>query len=188
MSARSLTDAHRADLVQLTGLAERDLTLIWAQVSSAVDARDGLLDVLPRLVEIYGAAAATLGADFYEELRADAEVSGRFTAIAAPLPDQGRTDALARWGVTPMFSATPDKVAALVLVAGGLQRIIANAARQSVVLSTVDDRRARGWRRSASDGCDWCRDLAHGDVVHTAKAAEFESHDHCNCVAAPVFD
>jgi len=61
------------------------------------------------LVAIYGSAAATLGADWYDEMRAAAAVKGRFRAIPAELPDQGRTDALARRGVSPLFSADFDK-------------------------------------------------------------------------------
>lgn len=184
----TLTAAHRRDLAELTGLAQKDLTLIWARFNTAEIARDGLMEVLPRLVSIYGSAAATLGADWYDEMRDAAAVKGRFRAIPAELPDQGRTDALARWGVTPLFSATPDFASSLTLVSGGLQRIIFNADRESVTRSSVADPKASGWQRVGSGAsCEFCSMLLGRGAVYSEATADFLSHDHCNCGAEPVF-
>jgi hypothetical protein len=185
----TLTAAHRRDLAELTGLAQKDLTLIWRDFNTATAARDGLIELLPRLVSIYGSAAATLGADWYDEMRDAAAVRGRFRAIPAELPDRGRTDALARWGVGPLFSATPDYDSALTLVSGGLQRIVSNADRESVVRSSVADPKARGWQRVGSGAsCGFCSMLLGRGAVYSEATADFESHDHCNCGAEPVFD
>ena len=185
----TLTAAHRRDLAELTGLAQKDLTLIWREFNTATAARDGLIELLPRLVSIYGSAASTLGADWYDEMRAAAKVKGRFRAIPAELPDIGRTDALARWGVSPLFSATPDYASALTLVFGGLERIVSNADRESVTGSSVADPRARGWQRVGSGAsCDFCSMLLDRGAVYTEATADFETHDHCNCSAEPVFE
>lgn len=186
MSA-TLTRAHRRDLAELTGLAERDLTLIWGKFNTATAARDGLIELLPQLVSIYGAAAATLGADWYDEMRDEAAVKGTFRAIPAELPDRGRTDALARWGVTPLFAAEPDFDTSLVKVTGGLQRIISNADRQTVQTSSVQDRHARGWARAGTGRCDFCAMLIGRGAVYTEATADFETHDHCGCLAVPEF-
>jgi len=184
----TLTAAHRRDLAELTGLAQNDLSLIWREFNTATAARDGLIELLPRLVAIYGSAAATLGADWYDEMRDAAAVKGRFRAIPAELPDQGRTDALARWGVSPLFSATPDYASALTLVSGGLERIVFNADRQSVTGSSVADPRARGWQRvGAGASCDFCSMLLDRGAVYSEATADFLTHDHCNCGAEPVF-
>ena len=185
----TLTAAHRRDLAELTGLAQNDLSLIWRDFNTATTARDGLIELLPQLVAIYGSAAATLGADWYDEMRAAAAVKGRFRAIPAELPDQGRTDALARWGVTPLFSAEPDFASALTLVSGGLQRIVSNTDRQSVTGSSVADPRARGWQRVGSGAsCEFCSMLLDRGAVYSEATADFETHDHCNCGAEPVFE
>lgn len=185
----ALTAAHRAELKLLTGLASRDLSLIWKRfnLADAAGVRDGLAAILPDLVAMYGAAAATLGADWYDEVRAAADVDGRFTAVAATLPDVGRTDALAGWAVAPLFSATPDPVSALTLVTGGLQRIVADADRQSVMLSSIRDPAAHGWQRVAAGGCAFCSMLAGRGTVYAESSASFASHDHCHCHAAPAF-
>lgn len=185
----ALTKAHHADLKTLTGLASRDLSLIWARLnhSDAIAVRDALVEILPPLVAMYGQAAATLAADYYDELRA-AEVGGRFTSIPAELPDIGRTEALAGWSVGPLFGADPTPATALTLVAGGLQRIVANADRQTVTASSIADPRARGWQRVGSGAsCDFCEMLLGRGSVYSEASADFETHDHCNCAAEPVF-
>lgn len=191
MSALALSRAHKAELRTLTGLAEKDLTLIWAQFTNIADAevvRDGLAAILPDLVTMYGSAAATLGADYYDELRLAAEVDGRFTAVAARLPDAARTDALAGWAVAPLFSAEPDHLAALAKAGGGLQRIIADADRQSVMESSYADPAAQGWQRVTSgSGCSFCSMVAGRGHVYRESSADFASHDHCHCHAEPAF-
>ena len=184
----TLTAAHRRDLAELTGLAQNDLSLIWAKFNTATAARDGLIELLPRLVAIYGSAASTLGADWYDEMRAVAAVKGRFRAIPAELPDQGRTDALARWGVTPLFAAEPDYSMALGMVAGGLQRIISNADRETVTGSAIADPKASGWQREGSGECAFCAMLIGRGAVYTEASSDFASHDHCRCSAVPAFD
>lgn len=189
MALSTLARAHRRDLAELTGLAERDLVLIWAKFDSADVARDGLMEVLPRLVAIYGSAAATLGADWFDEMRDAAQVKGSFRAIPAELPDVDRTDALARWGVSPLFKAEPDFASALTLVSGGLQRIVADADRESITRSSVADPRARGWQRVGSgSSCEFCSMLLGRGAVYTEATAAFVSHDHCNCGSEPVWD
>lgn len=187
MATQALVRAHRRDLEALVGIADNDLRLLFGEFDTAEAARDGLMDVLPRLVAIYGSAAATLGADWYDELRDATEARGRFRAIPAELPDQGRTDALARWSVAPMFQANPEPATALVKVSGGLQRIIANADRQTIMRSSVADPAARGWKREGTGRCDFCRMLIGRGAVYTEATADFDSHDHCGCVGVPAF-
>lgn len=179
--------AHRSDLNQLVQVAQTDLRVLFRQFDTADAARQGLMDVLPRLTAIYGDAAVALGADWYDTLRDDYGARGHFRAIPADLPDQGRTDALARWGVSPLFGPEPDYLLAAAKVAGGLQRIIANADRDTIRISSTQDPGARGWARAGSGGCDFCAMLIGRGAVYTEATASFDSHDHCNCVAVPEF-
>ena len=189
MPSLPLSEKHRRDLVELTGLAQRDLARIWREFDSAFTARDGLRDVLPRLMEVYGSAAATLAADWYDELRDTLTVKGRFRAIPAELPGNDRTDALARWAVGPLFKPEPDFDAALALVSGGLQRIIANADRETIMGSSVADPRALGWQRVGAGECKtgFCDMLIGRGAVYTEATADFASHDNCKCSAVPAF-
>lgn len=187
MSA-TLVRAHRRDVEELLRLALNDLGLVWRQVTTADAARAALLDLLPDLAAVYGSAAATLGADWYDEMRDAAAVPGRFRAIPAE-PEIDRTDALARWAVGPLFSATPDFDAAKALAAGGFQRLVADADRHTVLLSSKHDPRGGRWsRQTTGKSCDFCLTLAgRGAVYRTAETADFRSHDHCDCLATPEF-
>lgn len=190
MAPQTLVRVHRRDLVALTTLAERDLTATFARFTStdAVRVRDALTAALPTLAATYGAAAATLAADWYDEARAAQNAAGRFRAIPATLPDQGRTDALAGWAVEPLFSAEPDRVLTLEKLVGGFQRIVANADRRTVTGSAVVDPSARGWQRAGSGHtCSFCAMLISRGAVYSEATANFRSHDHCHCIAVPVF-
>lgn len=179
---------HRADLAQLSSLAEGDLQVIFRDVSDAVRIREELSDVLPQLMRLYGSAAASLAADWYDDLRERAEVRGRFQAIVAELPDKARTDALAGWSVAPLFGAEPDGKTALSKVSGGLQRIIFNADRFTITRSSVQDPRARGWQREGGGECAFCQMLLGRGAVYTEESSQFESHDRCKCIGVPAFE
>lgn len=176
----------RQAVADLSTLASADLAALWASVSTAEQAREALRDILPGLVDVYGSAAGTVAADWYDDLRDEVGAAGRFFAIVAPLEDVG-TDALAGWGIGPLFQADPDWEAARSLIDGGLQRRIANASRDTIVGSTYQDRAAVGWQRVGAGSCAFCRMLiARGDV-YSEGTARFASHDHCNCSATPAF-
>jgi len=180
-----LVDQHRQDLGYLIGLAQADLFGIWTFPDDRDATALALMDVLPDLVDTYGQSATALGADWYEETRDNAGVPGRFPAVPATLPDKGRTDALAWWGT--QFTVKFDPVAAQEKVMGGLQRIIANADRQTVMESAVKDPKAKGWKRVGSGKCEFCRMLIGRGAVYTEATAQFKSHDHCGCSAVPVW-
>lgn len=187
MSTLTLSKARRRDLAALTGLAQNDLRVMWREFTTADEARDGLMEALPRLMGLYGSAAATLAANYYDDVRDAAAVRGRFRAIPADLPDLGRTQSLAGWAVSPLYTATPDFATALTKANGGLQRIIANADRETVIGSTIQDPRAQWWVRVGSgSNCEWCAQYLDGEA--RSVAYDFPAHDHCNCSAEPSFD
>lgn len=182
MTTRRQAEAHKRDLAQLVAIARNDLRILLDRYSDADQARDVLIEALPRFVSIYGSAATALAADWYDDLRDEQDITGRFAPIPAELPDTERTDILARWGVGPLYQAEPDKAAAFTLVAGGLSRIIADADRYTITVSTREDPAAEGWRRVVSAGaCQFCQGLA--GTLYTDPA--FGSHDTCGCTAAP---
>lgn len=177
----------RSGISGLSALAARDLNRLWREVDSAVRAKEALADILPALVATYGLASSTLAADWYDDLRDELNVKGRFSAIVTDIEDLG-TDELAGFGVGPLFDANPDWASARTLVEGGVQRRIANAARETVRVSSIEDPRAKGWQRSASGGCAFCQMVASRGIVFSESSADFASHDHCRCLAVPAFD
>lgn len=181
-----LTSPLREAVAKLALQADKDLAGLWKQVSDAVAAREALIDVLPALVERYGDAAGVLAATWYDDLRAKQGITGRFEAVPSEV-ETGGIDALARWGVGPLFQAEPDVEAAKTLVAGGLQRRIADVARTTVTKASLRDLAAAGWQRMGAGGCDFCLLLVARGDVYTKETADFASHDHCHCQAVPIF-
>lgn len=179
---------HQRDLAELTGIAERDLRLVMDEVKSADEARDALMDTLPQLFAIYGTAAATLGADWYDDMRDASGVGGRFRAIPVEPPDSTRAEILARWAVGSLYQAEPDWDAAVERVTGGAQRVIADADRHTVIGSLREDPQGGGWRRqTVGTTCSFCIMLAGRGSVYSAHTADFSAHDHDDCVAVPEF-
>lgn len=180
---------YQADLGELTRLAKIDLDVLWRQVNDAVIARELLSDILPELANVYGSAAGTLAADWYDDVRLESEVAGRFSAVVADLPPRAQTDALAGWSVSDLFSDEPNYQRSLVKAQGGLQRLIADVGRGTVMGSSIGDPMATGWQR-VTDGnaCGFCRMLASRGAVYSESSVTFGAHDDCGCSAAPAFD
>ena len=180
---------HRRDRDELIETAFRDIGLLFRQFDSAETLREALMDLLPGLYGIYGAAVATLSADWYDDIRDADEVRGRFTAIPAELKADAGTDELARWGVGPLFQAVPDKASARSLVEGGVQRRIADVSRETITFSSVQDPAATGWQRVGEGGCKsgFCDMLIGRGAIYTEAGADFASHDHCRCSAVPAW-
>ena len=178
--------ALRTAITDLAVLADNDLDALWRQVTTAEQARDALLDVLPDLIATYGLASAAISADWYDDVREEVGARGRFTAIPAEQKDLG-ADKLATWAVGPLFTAEPDWARARTLVKGGMQLRIANASRSTVAGSAIADPGADGWMRQGSGECAWCSVLIGRGAVYSEASADFAAHDHCRCSAVPAF-
>jgi hypothetical protein len=194
----SLAAEHQADLAKLSELSEQALAEAWASgaAQGAAETRDLLMTVVPLVAEQYGDMAAAVGADFYDAARAAAGAAGSFVADLAPLPGSARYEALVRWGVDPLFhpedhdlrEQTPEELTRS-LVSGGLQRVVSNADRLTVVENTRRDPAASGWQRVTRPGaCRFCRMLHDRGAVYSKETVTFSSHDHCHCAASPSFD
>lgn len=176
--------ALRTAITDLAVLADGDLRALWQQVSTADQANQALRDVLPPLIETYGLASATITADWYDEIRDLVEAKGRFWAIPREPSIEG-VESLVGYAVSPLYRAEPDWRRAAVLVAGGMQRRIANASRYTVADSAVADPAAAGWQREGSGSCPFCALLIGRGVVYSEASADFASHDSCRCSAVP---
>lgn len=164
-------DRLRDDLGTLTALALRELAGVG-------DSRDELVAAIEALVAVYGAAASAAAADWYDDLRVEAEVAGGFRAVVSDVRDPG---AAALFGWAAGFAATRE------LIEGGVQKRILNAARETITLSSVADPRARGWQRVGHGECDWCLMLISRGAVYAKATADFSSHDSCRCTAQPAW-
>jgi hypothetical protein len=176
----------------LTAAMQREFTRIWMRLdlSNPDTLRDPLAVVLEEIADKYGTASAALAADFYDDMREDVVKSGaRFTPKLAEVPGSKRFQSLAGWGIGPLFGENPDTVKALHKLTGGLQLVVGNAYRETIMGSSIADPAARGWQRVADgNACAFCLMLDGRGAVYSEAGADFASHDHCGCTAEPAFE
>lgn len=173
----------RSDTASLVRLADRDLARLWRLVASGASAEVALRDLLPSIVTEYGSAGAAIAAEWYDQQREKADAKGRFEALPVAADDRG-SQSLIGWALA---TATDDN-SLTTLISGGVQRRIADHARYTIARNSVEDRAARGWRRTGSGAsCSFCALLLGRGAVYTEASADFSSHDHCDCGAEPAF-
>lgn len=174
---------QQAALRRLYDLARKEIrdALDLVDPGDAAAVADVIYTYVPVIADRYGLAAGTLAADWYDDLREAAEAAGYFQAVPADLPDMGRYESMAQW------AAGKDDIETL--VAGGVQRVIADAHRQTVMRSAFADPAASGWARFArgSETCSFCYMLVSRGAVYTDQTAKFGTHDNCDCGAGPIF-
>ena len=165
---------HAATMAAIEALANRDLTAVWRSLDLS-DARQATALLLPQTRDVVGAYAelsATSAADFYDTARETARARGRFVAAPAGIPPVEQIDALTRWAVTPLWSSDPRAGAALVKLAGGAQRLIRKAERDTVTSNVGrDPAGARYVRVPRSDACAFCLMLGSRGPVYDAESA-----------------
>ena len=185
-------------------LANRDLLSAWRTLDPS-DARATTAALVPAVQDItaaYGDIAAVQAADFYENARASSGAPGRFRAVAAPVAPASQVRVMVRWAVTPLWSADPRTGDALTRLAGGQQRLIRKAERDTIFGSGRRDTALATWVRvPRDDACDWCLMLgSREDVYQTRETALRVSerprgtrppgerfHDHCRCRTVPIW-
>lgn len=184
----------RAAQQDVVTLATADLNRWWTKVStwSPNALTVALESFVADLVATYGDAAALAAADWYDELRVQAEAPGRFRALMAEPAPAGQAAAVARWAAGPLFGARPDPQAALRHLAGGVQRLVLQPGRSTIARSAARDPARPRWARvpGRSDPCAFCRMLAsRGAVYGSERSAGLmnDYHSKCGCVPTPVF-
>lgn len=173
----------RRALAELNTLARAELGTIWRALRDGDDVTEALHDILPGLIDTYGAAAASVASDWYDDLRESMGVGGRFVAIQADIEDTG-AHALVGWAL----DTAADDGSLVALLEGGVQRRVFNFGRVTVMESSYADPRADGWQRvGVGANCPFCDLLISRGAVYSESTADFGAHDHCNCAAVPAF-
>ena len=157
----------------LSAAASADLRRVWPRLLTMRpdNMAEALAIVLEEFATRYGQASAALAAEWFEERREDAKAAGSFRAQVAAIPPAERMEILARWGVGPLFGASPNPATALNLVSGGLTRIVLNAGRETIARSTaLDPSGPRYARHASANACAFCAMLATRGAVYTSEA------------------
>jgi len=72
---------------------------------------------------------------------------------------------------------------------GASTRLVLKGGRETITQAAILDGAATGWERVIEPGaCGFCAMLAGRGGVYTEASVGFRAHDHCHCVARPVFE
>lgn len=179
---------------QIASLVERDLGAFWRSLdlSKPEAARDQALRFAPTLVAQYGDAAATVAADWYDDLRSKAPGAARrprFAAVMAAAVAAERVEASVRYAAGHLFTDAPDAMRDV--LSGSVQRYALEPGRQTISLSARRDPWQPRWARvPGGRSCAFCLMLASRGPVYASEASAGgmgDYHDHCSCTATPVW-
>jgi hypothetical protein len=189
MPTSSEVALYRLAQAKVADRVARDLSRYWStlDLSRPDAARDSLLRYMPHLTTTYGEVAAVLAADWYDEVRAEAEIPGLYAAtIADPFPARYVEDRT-RFGVRHLWTDHPERTLEFLL--GAANEYALQPGRDTIASSSLADPKGTGWHRETrGDACKFCRMLAGRGGVYREASASFAAHGHCNCVAVPSWD
>jgi len=191
MSLQLLTRFEQANN-GIADLVERALLKFMATLNFSRPelVQAALFEYIPTLVAEYGDIAATVAADWFEQMRAAEGVSGSFRAPLAPsVPLQQVKDRLgfATRPAGPLWSgdgATLTKFLSMMTNEYALQ-----PGRDTVMQAAHKDNAAYA-RVPEPGACDFCIMLASRGFVYSKETVgdTVKFHGHCRCNAVPVWD
>ena len=193
MTTRRDVDRLSAATSRLASSAQEDLAILFGGLDLARPeaARDELVEFLPRLTALYGEAAASAAAEWFEGLRADA-VDTPYEAVLADPVDDTQVAQTARYAAGRLFAGAPDQ--ALAVLSGATQRYVTYMARATVARNAAHDPARPRWARvpQGPRTCAFCTMLAaRGFVYHSEDKAGGDAHrfhDDCHCQIVPEWD
>lgn len=184
----------------MVSLARADLEgfFVGLDISNSEAVRDALLEFVPALVREYGDVAATVAAEWYEELRSDV-TSRSFSAQLAALKPDAAVEASVRYAAGHLFDGDP--AGTLALLSGSVQRFVTYGSRATVARNVqLDPLKPRYGRvPSGSRTCAWCGLMASRGFVYHSKVSAGDGpggrrgygddyHDDCDCQVVVEFD
>lgn len=188
MLTKAELDLYRTQLDTVVGSASTELARFWddLDLEDPEAARDELLRFIPGLVNRYGDLAAALGADFYDDLRASANVKRSYSAtMAAGTPEETILDRV-RFGVQHLWTGNPEQ--SLAFLGGAATGYILQTNRDTIRLSAQRDPAQTKWNRvPEANACAYCLEASLA-VYNDEEAAGNEYHDGCQCTAVPAWD
>ncbi|GMA33514.1 hypothetical protein [Litorihabitans aurantiacus] len=179
----------RAAQQGLVRLTDADITEFFRSMDlrRPEQTRDLLIEFVALLVAQNGLAGAAAAADWFEEAREAERVPGTYRAGPADLALEDDVESAVRYSAGHLWSPTPELMLPSMLKE--VSKLVLAPARETVVRSSEDDRRAVGWQRVTRAGsCKFCRMLASRGAVYRERTVDFAAHGFCGCAAIPSWD
>lgn len=185
-------DAYNRAVEAQAGEAARRMRTFLATLDFTGDyeskkaARDLAIEFFKELVGIYGDAAATLAADFYEEL---AEAAGEGVPPAALVePAEGSMEGSVRYAACNLFGQQASVPLFMDAVERSVRTFVKKMANDTMSANAVRDGAKHGVRfarvPTGPETCAFCITLASRGFVYASPetAGEFDHyHDDCDC-------
>lgn len=165
--------AVSADEIQMAlgGLhleVEETLTNFWRSLDlmNPAKARDELLEFMPMLLEQYGSKAASIAADWYDELRMEERIVDAFFSELAEIMPREFVQQRTRFGAGHLWTEAQDDT--LLFLRGAITGWVSQAFNETLELNSINDLTSLGWARKPEPGaCKFCLMLASRPVgVH----------------------
>lgn len=152
--------------------------------------RNSLISQTNLVVSQYGDVAASMAAEWYDDIRVSEGVRGSFRALPQDSPyDSAAVDGMVRRAVAPMFDEVPDVAAVMRTVSQNAGKYVLGASRETIRRNSFIDPNGQGFQRVArGETCDFCLMLVGRGAVYKRETAFFASHGDCNCAAVPSWD
>lgn len=190
-----LSVQHRQAQLKVAAGAVRDYARVWPLWQGDEDSFKRLVVATVPLVRAHHRTSAELAATYYTAFRRAERVRGSTDPVLAAIDEDRVVSSLYVTGKVMTAKAlaagqSPQAAmrTALVRTSGAVTRHSLNGGRDTILASTREDPKARGWGRVTSgNACDFCEELAGRGAVYSADTADFEAHDHCGCSAEPSF-
>jgi hypothetical protein len=183
----TLRDAGRG----VVALARNDLQAFWnsLNLSRPEAVRDELIEFVPQLVREYGDVAATVAAEWYEQVRFP--VAGAYNATTVNATNAAQVEGGVRATAGKLFTDSPE--AMLALVSGGVQRYVMASQRGTIARNVAQDPSKPRFARvpTGRKTCAWCTMLAsRGFVYLNRQTAGVSDHYHgdCDCQAVAEWE
>lgn len=189
---------------ELIALMLAELDLLWGSLDPAnPDTVASWIEAVTAVVEDYSIAIGSLSQEMYLDAREDAGLESEFDPAVIEPPAIEQVEESLRWAISELWSGG-SKDDAWERLEGAATKLVLDVGRTVTAEAAVEDPQARGWVRIARpDACYFCRMLAIRAAargwLYTSRDTALEAgpgskrpgqkyHDHCRCVAAPVFD
>lgn len=185
MVNRAALEEYRSANSELSGLVREALGEFFfsLDLNKPDLTRDALLEFTPVLTQQYGDVAATLAADWYEEMRGASGAAGQFSAsLAAPVP-AAAVESQVRYAAGHLWTPTPELALAPLLTA--VDKYVKQPGRDTIARNATHE--GVRWARvpSGKKPCSWCLILASRDAVYLSRESAGGGgdsyHGDCNC-------
>jgi hypothetical protein len=151
--------------------------------------RDAAIGVMQNLTRQHGAQAGVFAAQWYNALRTDARVRGRYVAVGWIGDYDEQIAQTIRRAVAGLFTDAPDLEHVFQMITEKAGKYVTDTGWETVRRNANRDPESSGWSRTAvGETCDFCLMLVGRGGVYTRESVQFRSHTKCNCGAVPSWD